>query len=132
MDDILIHDTIYVWFVMMIIHLWLWSTRLFSTNSQILTFLNFPQSHAFRDGSLRMILDSNSSNMEKPNVIKWKQAMNFYTSIATFLREFVGKFWGKLWTLTTSHGFLVWSWLNQHIWHNFSHPSSLHFHLLHC
>ncbi len=103
----------------------------FSTNSQVLTFLNFPHFHAFRDGSLRMTLDSNSSNMEEPNVIEWKQLMNFYTSIAIVPNIFEGvcrQIFGKLWILITSHGFLVWSWLNQHTWYNFSHPSTLHLH----
>lgn len=62
----------------------------------------FPHSHAFKDGSFRMTLDSNSSNMEEPNVIEWKQAMNFYTSITIVpnifervCRQILGKFWAS-------------------------------------
>jgi hypothetical protein len=47
----------------------------------------------------------------------------------TFLKELIGGFWGKLWTLITTHGFLIWFWLNKHVSHSFSHPLTLRFHL---
>jgi len=44
------------------------------------TFLNFPHFHAFKNGGPRMIWDSHSSNMEKPNVDEREWAMGFHTN----------------------------------------------------
>jgi hypothetical protein len=57
-----------------------------------------------------MIWDSHSSNMEEPNADEREWAMGF--RIGTELckaisKEHVGRFWGKLWISTASHGFLV-------------------------
>jgi hypothetical protein len=47
----------------------------------LLTLLNFPHFHAFEDESQRMIWDSNSSNVEEPNVHEREQTMGFHTNI---------------------------------------------------
>jgi hypothetical protein len=44
------------------------------------TFLSFPHSHAFRNGSPWMIWDSHSSSMEEPNVDEKEQAMGFHSN----------------------------------------------------
>jgi hypothetical protein len=94
---------------------------------------NVPHFHAIKDGSLRMILDSNSSNMEESNVIEWKQAMNFYTSIAIVpniskgvCRQILGQvmdlnYFTRVLNLVLVEPFGIY----------FSHPSTLHLHLLH-
>jgi hypothetical protein len=47
----------------------------------LLTFLNFPHFRASRNGGLRMIWDSHSFSMEKPNADEKEQAMGFRISI---------------------------------------------------
>ncbi len=42
------------------------------------TFLTFSHSHAFKNGGLRMIWDSHSSSMEKPNANEREWAMGFH------------------------------------------------------
>jgi len=46
----------------------------------LLTFLSFPHSHAFRNGGPRMIWDSHSSIMEKPNADEREWAMGICIS----------------------------------------------------
>jgi len=46
----------------------------------LLTFLNFPCFHAFKNGGLGIIWDSHSSKMEKPNADEREWAMAFHTS----------------------------------------------------
>jgi hypothetical protein len=47
------------------------------------TLLSLSRSHAFKNGSLGMIWDSYSTNMEKPNVYEKERAMGFRTSTTT-------------------------------------------------
>jgi hypothetical protein len=47
------------------------------------TFLSFPHSHAFRNGGQRMIWDSHSSSMIKPNADERERAMGFCTNTTT-------------------------------------------------
>jgi hypothetical protein len=42
--------------------------------------LIFSHFHAFRDGGLRMIWDSHSSNLKEPTINEKEQAMGFHTS----------------------------------------------------
>jgi hypothetical protein len=79
-------------------------------------------------------LGPHSSSMEESNANERKCAMGFYigtTMCKAFLKEFVGRFWGKLWILITSHGFLVWSCQNNYVLANHTHLLHLIFHLLH-
>ncbi len=54
----------------------------------LLTFLNFSHSHAFQNGCPKMILDFNSSNMEKPNVGERELTMGFYMHTIDVLNIF--------------------------------------------
>ncbi len=47
------------------------------SQATLLMFLGIPHSHAFQDGGLGMIWDSNSSNMEKSNVDEKEHIMGF-------------------------------------------------------
>jgi hypothetical protein len=60
-----IQDATHAQFIMMTSHLWVWSIRL-AFHKTLPTFMKFPHFHAFKNGSLGMIWDSNSSNMEEP------------------------------------------------------------------
>jgi hypothetical protein len=76
-------------------------------------------------GGPRMIWDSHSSNMEKPNANEREWAMGFHTNTTIVQGISEGKcrqIWGKLWISTTSHGFSVWSWQNNYIFANHTHP----------
>jgi hypothetical protein len=42
------------------------------------TLLNFSHSHPFQDGRPKMIWDSKSSHMEKPNVVEREWVMGFH------------------------------------------------------
>lgn len=42
-------------------------------------------------------------------------------------KELEGEFWGKLWTLTTQHGFLIWPWHNKYIFLHYTHPPTKSF-----
>jgi hypothetical protein len=58
-----------------------------------------------------MIWVSNSSSMEEPymDVQKRPWVSTFAPHMCwTFFKELVGRFWGKLWALTISHGFSTW------------------------
>ncbi len=46
----------------------------------ILRLLNFPHSHAFRDGGPKKIWDSHSSNMEEPTISENEQVVEFHTN----------------------------------------------------
>ncbi len=39
-----------------------------------------------------------------------------------FKKEFVGRFWVKLWISIVSHGFFVWPWQNRNILNNHTNP----------
>jgi hypothetical protein len=62
--------------------------RLGLPQTTLLTFLSFPCFHAFRDKGLRMIWDSHSFSMEKPNVDEMKWVMGFRASTTTMLNIF--------------------------------------------
>jgi hypothetical protein len=64
---------------MMTNHLWLWSIGLLRAlpHAALPTLLSFSHFYAFKYGSLRMIWDSYSCNMEEPNVDEKEQAMGF-------------------------------------------------------
>ncbi len=98
------------------------------------TFLSFPHFHTFRNGGPRMIWDSHSSSMEEPNVDEKEHAMGSTLApqlCMAFFKEPVSRFWGKLWISTTSHGFSAWSWQNNYVLANHTHPFHPIFHLLH-
>jgi hypothetical protein len=77
------------------------------------TLLSFPHSHAFKDGGLEKIWDSHSSSMEEPLQMRrnepWGSTLTPHLCKA-FLKEFVGRYWGKLWISIASHGFSCWFW----------------------
>ncbi len=51
----------------------------------LLTFVNLPHSHAFKNGYLGMIWDSHSLNMEEPNAHEGEWAMGFHIN-TTFVQ----------------------------------------------
>jgi len=48
-----------------------------------------------------------------------------------FLKEPIGRFWGKVWISIASHGFLVWPWQNIDILTNHTYPLRPFFKMLH-
>ncbi len=77
------------------------------------TLLSFPHSHAFKDGGPTMIWDSHSSSLANPLQIKRNRPWGFALAPQlwkAFLKEPIGKFWGKLWISIVSHGFSIWTW----------------------
>ncbi len=56
---------------------WVVVNRVNPPHATLPTLLSFSRSHAFRDGSLGMIWDSYSFNMERPNVDEKEWAMGF-------------------------------------------------------
>ncbi len=69
-----------------------------------------------------MVWDSNLFNMKEPNV-KGSRPWAFTLTpqlCLLFLKDFIGRFWGKSLSLIASHGFLIWHWQDK----NFaqSHP----------
>jgi hypothetical protein len=63
-----IQDAIHAWFVMMTKPPLVVVNKVGLPQAALPTFLNFPHSHAFRNGGPWMVWDSHSSNMKKPNV----------------------------------------------------------------
>jgi hypothetical protein len=65
------------------------------------TFVNFPTSHAYKEGGPRLVWDSCSQQLVEPNVNERERVMGFpigMTLVFLFLRLHVDMCWVKLWT----------------------------------
>lgn len=74
------------------------------------TFMNFPQSFAFRDRGPDMVWDAHTQSQSKPSTDKHERAMGFLTGTTTtfgLLRANDGLCWAKPWILTPWCGLLV-------------------------
>ncbi len=65
------------------------------------TFVNFPTSHAYREGGLGLVWDTCSQRLVEPNVDERERTIGFPTGLTSsllFLRLHVDRCWVRLWT----------------------------------